>query len=214
MSGWMYSAGTVFGILLIGAALAMSVIYIQQYENNDETYYGFQIASVFVSSFIVLYIIVTIAFFRPYNSFTYMFLSCLLLVGGLAAEIIFDQAALNNEGKFIGAYMLAGINSLLRLYLLIQVRCDEPLTTVADLVRQAGKVAAKSNQPIKDVVKQISGPLATIEVDNAWNKFTSLLSSLKLADDEEKDRDIKRKLKEEARTKVFDRPPSQRGGRH
>jgi hypothetical protein len=211
MSGWMYSATTVFGILLIGAALAMSVIYIQQYENNEQTYYGFQIASVGVSSLIVLYIIVTIAFFRPYNNFAYMFATSLLLVAGLALEIVFDQLTLDNEGKIVGVYMLAGVNALLRLFLLIQVRCDEPLTTIGELIKQAEKVASKTGQPVKDVAKQIAGPLATVDPQNAWKKFSEVLGSLKLVDDETVNRDIKNKIKDETRNKVFDLPA--RGGR-
>ena len=206
MSKWglMYSAATVFGVILIGAALALSIIYIQNYQSNDETYFGFQIGSVLMSTFIVLYIVVTIAFFRPYTSFAYTFGSCALLVGGLAAEIIVDQVTPSSQSKYVGLYMLAAINSIIRLFLLIQVRCDEPLTSIGDLLTRIKRDSEKVGAPAKDILKEISGPLSTMDPYKISNDIGNKLGSIDLGD--------KRGQVKDAIREALGLPPKQKGG--
>jgi hypothetical protein len=186
--GWTYSAATVFGVILIGAALALSIIYIQNYQEDEKTYYGFQIGSVAMSTFIVLYIVVTIAFFRPYSSFAYTFGSVAVLVGGLATEIIFDQATPDNEGKKIGLYMLAGINSLVRLFLLIQVRCDEPLTSIGDVLNRIKRDTEKVGAPVKDIIKQSGPSLESIDINRVLGQYDSALSKTEFSAEEKAER--------------------------
>ena len=186
--GWTYSAATVFGVIMIGAALALSVVYIQNYQKDDKTYFGFQIGSVMMSTFIVLYVVVTIAFFRPYTSFAYTFGSCALLVGGLATEIIFDQATPDNDGKTVGLYMLAGLNALIRLFLLIQVRCDEPLTSISDVLNRIKRDSEKVGAPVKEVIKQVGPSLESIDVNRLVGQYESALSKTELSADEKAER--------------------------
>jgi hypothetical protein len=213
MSNWAHSAVTVFGVILVGAALALSVIYIQQYENSEDKYYGFQVGSVLTSTVVVGYIVVMIAYWRPYNSFAYTLAACTLLVLGLALEVVFDQWSLDNTGKFFGAYSLAGMNALLRLFFLIQVRCSEPLTTVGDLIRQAEKIAAKTGQPAKELVKQVAAPLSTVAPENLLQKVREAIGSVQVDDTDEKGKALKRSIKDAILTKAFEVPPKTRGGR-
>lgn len=211
----MYSVGTVFGVLLIGAALAANVLYIELYQNdkNDDNWVWPQIGSISASTVIVLYIIVTIAFFRPYSSFSYMFGTCLLLIAGLAGEVALSAHYIESTGDQVGAYMLAGTNALLRLFLLIQVRCDEPLTTIGDVIRQAARVAVKTGQPVKDAVKQAAAPLATVAPENLLQKVRDAIGSVQIDDTDEKGKALKRTIKDAILSKAFDVQPKARGGR-
>lgn len=207
MSKWglAYSAATVFGVVMIGVALALSGVYIQNYQSDDKTYFGFQIASVIMSTFIVLYVVVTIAFFRPYTSFLYTFGSVALLVGGLATEIIFDQATPDNDGKTVGLFMLAGLNALIRLFLLIQVRCDEPLTSIGDVLNRIKRDTEKVGAPAKEVLKEISGPLSTIDAYKISNDLGNKLGVIDLGD--------KKSQVKDAIREALGLPPKQKGGR-
>ena len=68
-ASFMYSFFTAFGVILIGAGLALQVLYIEQEINKeDNSYLPMQIASILINTLVVVYLLISITFYRPYQS--------------------------------------------------------------------------------------------------------------------------------------------------
>jgi hypothetical protein len=220
-ASFMYSFFTAFGVILIGAGLALQVLYIEQEINKeDNSYLPMQIASILINTLVVVYLLISITFYRPYQSNFGLFGSISVLLLGLAGEIYLTNFGENDIGKAF-AYTFAGINALTRLYLLIAVRCDSYLTTIPGLVNEISKQAKNTGQSVDKVAAALSkeltnqgAQLSTVDPDNLKNNlfgqinndWVTLLRSSSLSDDD------KKKIDERFRSR-FDKPPRQGGRR-
>ena len=212
MANWKYSAFTLLGILMIGGALALQILYVKNNQNSDD-YFPHQMAAVAMDTLVVLYLMYMLVVYRPYASNLYSGIAVSLLMIGLGVEIFGTQFNITESTAWL-SYLLATTNSLIRLYILIQTRCDAAASTVGEITKEIVKVAKDSGKPVADVAKAVSVPLGTLDPLNVWQKFTNVLGSISLDDDKTKDIEIKRKLKDEARTKVFGLEPKEpKGGR-
>jgi hypothetical protein len=192
MAGWLYSATTVFGVILIGFSLALQMLYIGKYQNDENAYFLPQLGSQIVNTLVVGYLIIMIAFFRPYSSTFAIVGTCTLLLIGLTLEFVTDQFELNTGG-YVGAYMLTVANAIFRLFLLVQIRCDAPSTTIADVINQIGKVAATTGRPVSDIQKQIAPSLETMDPMNTYKTIMNGLSGIDLGDKREAIKDSVKK---------------------
>jgi len=220
-ASFMYSLFTAFGVILIGTGLALQVLYIEQEINKeDNSYLPMQIASILINTLVVVYLLISITFYRPYQSNFGLFGSISVLLLGLAGEIYLTNFGENAIGKAF-AYTFAGINALTRLYLLIAVRCDSYLTTIPGLVNEISKQAKNSGQSVDKVAAALSkeltnqgAQLSTVDPDNLKNNlfgqinndWVTLLRSSSLSDED------KKKMDERFRSR-FDKPPRQGGRR-
>jgi hypothetical protein len=187
MAGILYTIGTAVGIIFVGAALALQVVYIQKYQDNDETYLYPQLASQVMNTLLVVFLVISSVYFRPSGDFTSIVLSSSLLLIGLGLEFAVDQMTLDvKSGGFVGAYFLAGINALFRLFFLIQIRCDTPLTSIPDLLKEVANVAKQTGKPLAEVQKQIAPPLQSIDFGRVNGQFENLLAKIADLTPEEK----------------------------
>lgn len=216
-----YSLFTAFGVILIGTGLALQVLYIEQEINKeDNSYLPMQIASILINTLVVVYLLISITFYRPYQSNFGLFGSITILLLGLVGEIYLTNFGESEVGKGF-AYTFAGTNALTRLYLLIAVRCDSYLTTIPGLVNEISKQAKNSGQSVDKVAAALSkeltnqgAQLSTVDPDNLKNNlfgqinndWVTLLRSSSLSDDD------KKKIDERFRSR-FDKPPRQGGRR-
>jgi len=175
MAKWSYSVVTLFGILMIGASLALETLYIKNNQNTED-YFPHQVASVVMDTLVVSYLMGMLIYYRPYNSAVETSVAVILLMVGLGVEIFSTQWTLSNTTTWLN-YLLTGVNSLIRLLILIQIRCDVPRTTItfSDVVGQIGKVSKEASRPITEAVRSSSEPLATIDPGNVYGKIASLL---------------------------------------
>lgn len=159
-ASFMYSFFTAFGVILIGTGMALQVLYIEEEINKeDNSYIPMQIASILINSLVVAYLLISITFYRPYETNFALFGSTLVLLMGLVGEIYLTNFGESNVGKGF-AYTFAVINALVRLYLLIAVRCNSYLTTIPGLVNEISKQAKSTGQSVDKVVSTVSKELA------------------------------------------------------
>lgn len=195
MAGILYTIGTAVGVIFVGAALALQVIYIQKYQDNDETYFYPQLASQVMNTLLVMFLVISSVYFRPSGDFTSIVLSSSLLLIGLGLEFAVDQMTLDvKSGGFVGAYFLAAINALFRLFFLIQIRCNTPLTSIPELLKEVANVAKQTGKPVVDVQKQIAPALESIDLGRITGQFESLMSKTELTAEEKAER--RNRLKE------------------
>jgi len=186
MAGILYTIGTAVGVIFVGAALALQVIYIQKYQDNDDTYFYPQLASQVMNTLLVVFLVISSVYFRPSGDFTSIVLSSSILLIGLGLEFAVDQMTLDvKTGGFVGAYFLAAINALFRLFFLIQIRCNTPLTSIPDLLKEVVNVAKQTGKPVADVQKQIAPPLETMDAMNTYKTIMNGLSGIDLGDKRE-----------------------------
>jgi hypothetical protein len=210
MAGLLYTIGTAVGVIFVGAALALQVIYIQKYQDNDDTYFYPQLASQVMNTLLVVFLVISSVYFRPSGDFTSIVLSSSILLIGLGLEFAVDQMTLDvKTGGFVGAYFLAGINALFRLFFLIQIRCNTPLTSIPDLLKEVANVAKQTGKPVADIQKQIAPSLETIDLGRITGQFESLMSKTELTADEKAER--RNRLKE---TLGIQPKPTTGGRRH
>ena len=196
---------------MIGGALALQILYIKNNQNTD-AYLPHQVSAVVMDTLVVVYLMFVVAFYRPYNNPIQAGIAVSLLIIGLGVEIFFTQFELNVATTWL-SYFLAATNSMIRLFILVQVRCNSSASTIAELTREIIQTAKATGTPVAETAKAAAAPLVSIDPQNIWLPFTSALSNLTLDADPVKDREIKSKLKDETRTKVFGLPPRERGGR-
>jgi hypothetical protein len=173
MANWLYSASTLFGILMIGGSLALQILYIKNNQQSDD-YFPHQVASVVMDTLVVCYLMATLIYFRPYASPVETGVAVILLMVGLGLEIFSTQWNLTTATTW-GGYLLTASNSLIRLFILVQTRCESPRSTVPDLIREVVKVAKDTGKPATEVLKQVGEPLGTIDPSNIYGKISSLL---------------------------------------
>jgi hypothetical protein len=206
---------TAFGVILIGVGLALQVLYIEQEINKqDNSYLPMQIASILINSLVVVYLLISITFYRPYQSNFGLFGSITILLLGLVGEIYLTNFGESDVGKGF-AYTFAGINALTRLYLLIAVRCDSYLTTIPELIKQLSKEVKNSGQSVDSVARAVKADLGAQSSDvpdpiQTWNRVQSMVGAdLKKIPDPELAKSIKDQIQ-----KALGVPPREpRGGR-
>jgi len=210
-----YSMFTAFGVILIGVGFALQVLYIEQEINKqDNSYLPMQIASILINSLVVVYLLISITFYRPYQSNFGLFGSITILLLGLVGEIYLTNFGESDVGKGF-AYTFAGINALTRLYLLIAVRCDSYLTTIPELIKQLSKEVKNSGQSVDSVARAVKADLGAQSSDvpdpiQTWNRVQSMVGAdLKKIPDPELAKSIKDQIQ-----KALGVPPREpRGGR-
>ena len=210
-----YSMFTAFGVILIGVGLALQVLYIEQEINKqDNSYLPMQIASILINSLVVVYLLISITFYRPYQSNFGLFGSITILLLGLVGEIYLTNFGESDVGKGF-AYTFAGINALTRLYLLIAVRCDSYLTTIPELIKQLSKEVKNSGQSVDSVARAVKADLGAQSSDvpdpsQLWNKVQSMAGAdfKKITDP-----DLAKSIKDQIQKALGVPPRDPRGGR-
>lgn len=190
-SGFLYTFFTAFGVILIGTGLALQILYVERYEETEN--WGFaQIGSLTINTLVVCYIMFMIMFYRPFEREMSVALSAVGLLAGLALEIYSTQIETNNVTK-IFSYMLSACNALIRLYLLISVRCDKYLTTVSQLIEAVPQVAKSVGKPVQDVVKDVGAQAQEVDLNRLYGNVMSGLGSIVPEDKKNEVRDIVKK---------------------
>ena len=190
MAAWHYTFATLLGIWLIGGSLALQILYIKNNQSSDD-YYPHQIASVVIDTIVVAFLMGTLIYYRPYSSAVSTGVTVSLLMVGLGLEIFSTQWE-QTQSTTVGGYFLATINSLIRLYIFVQTRCEKPLSTAFDITREIVETARKTGKPVADLAKEVAAPLATTDLDNILNRVRGLVDSLvsktTLTDDEKREK--------------------------
>jgi hypothetical protein len=176
MAAFSYSLFTVFGVLIVGTGLALQILYIKN-DQNFETYLPHQIASLIINTLVVCYLMFVLIFYRPYSTVGGTALPVFSLLIGLALEFFANQFGTNSLGEGL-EFALAGLNAAIRLYILIQVRCEASLTSIPEIINQVVKVAKTSGQPVSEVAKQVGKDLGTIDPSNLFQNIASNLGSI------------------------------------
>lgn len=181
-SGFFYTFFTALGVCLIGTGLALQVLYIERYEETSNWSYA-QIVSLTLNTLVVCYIMFMMMFYRPFNDQLQIALSSMALLIGLSLEMYSTQLETTPSLK-IFMYFLSGFNALIRLYLLISVRCDKPLSTVSKIIEAVPEVAKSIGKPVQDVVKDIGAQASNVDFGNVYNKFLDILRKADITDEE------------------------------
>jgi hypothetical protein len=209
-NGILYTFFTALGVILIGTGLALQVLYIQNDINkgdSDYSYLPMQAASITINTLIVAYLMFSVSFFRPYSSSFQIGLWIILMMAGLAFEIYltnFNETPIQ-QGL---SYTFAGINAALRLYLLISVRCDRPLSTIEGIINAVPQVAKAVGKSSQEIVRDIGAQASDVDPMRTYQNVMSNLGSIisDLPDD-------KKNAAKDAVRKGVGAPPRQQGGR-
>jgi len=131
---------TTLGVLLLACAFALQILYVMAAEAKESTEQieEYQIPAGIINGLVVVYILYSIVYYRPYKSPGVMTTILFLLIAGTIAEIylsIYEK----DMPSAIATYFVLGVNVLLRLYVIIDIHCDAPLTTIPELVGQLAK---------------------------------------------------------------------------
>jgi hypothetical protein len=131
---------TTIGILLLGAAFGLQILYVLAAEAKESTerIEEYQIPAGIINGIVVVYILYSLLYYRPYGSKMGILISLFLLIGGTIAEIYLSVYE-KNMPDAIATYFMLGFNILVRLYLIIDVQCETPLTSIPELVGQLAK---------------------------------------------------------------------------
>jgi len=216
-----YTMFTALGVCLIGAGLAFQILYIEHNQNDELGYLPHQIVSIIFNTIVVLYLLFNLMVYRPFESQMAIGGSLLALLAGFALEIYSTQFTVSPAMQGV-SYAFAGINALVRLYLLISIRCGSYTTSIPDAVKRLLD-AAKADPRLpgaetlsKEIKKEVAAQGAQVsEVDpvQLWNKISSSIGAeLKKIPDPELARSIKDQIQ-----KSIGLPPRQpqapQGGR-
>jgi len=187
-----YSLFTAFGVCLIGTGLALQILYIENYQDNFDTYLPHQFASLGINTLIVCYLMFVIVFYRPSNSSVAIAGTVMLLLIGLMAEIYANQFEATPTAK-VFEYLIAGVNALIRLYILISVRCDQALTTIPQLIKAVPEVAKSVGKPVTEVVRDVGAQAQDIDLNRLYGNVMSGLGSIVPEERKNDARDIVKK---------------------
>ena len=130
-----YTVFTGVGVCLIGAGLAFQILYIERNQNDDLGYLPHQIVSIIFNTVVVAYLLFNLMVYRPFESQVAIGVSTMALLVGFALEIYSTQFTVSPAMQGV-SYAFAGINALVRLFLLISVRCGSYATSIPDAVRK------------------------------------------------------------------------------
>jgi hypothetical protein len=176
MSKWLYAATTILGVLMIGGALALQILYIKNNQSSDD-YYPHQVASVIMDTLVVAYLMTVLIYYRPYSSPVETGVIVILLMVGLGLEIFSTQWNQTLTTTWLG-YFLTSLNAIIRLLVLVQTRCDKPLSTTGEVLAELKELANKTQKPVFDTAKAAVAPLGTLEPENAYRNAMNVLNSI------------------------------------
>jgi len=181
-----YTAFTALGVCLIGAGLAFQILYIEHNQNDDLGYLPHQIVSIIFNTVVVVYLLFNLMIYRPFESQIAIGVSTLALLVGFALEIYSTQFSVSPAMQGV-SYAFAGVNALVRLYLLISVRCGSYATSIPDAVKkllEAAKVDPRlpgADKVAAAVAKEVSAQgdqVAAIDPQRLYQSIMSNLGSL------------------------------------
>lgn len=179
-----YSLFTAFGVCLLGAGLALQIIYIQNQDNIDQ-WLPHQISSLFINTLIVCYLLFSMMFFRPYESSVSIGFVTISLLAGLMLEFYFSQ--FDASPTYSGfEYALAGLNAMFRLYILISTRCDKPLSTPGLLLEGAKQISKQTGKPVQDVLKDVGVATQDVDLNRLYGNVMNAVSNV-IPDDKRDD---------------------------
>lgn len=214
MGTFMYSVFTALGVCLIGGGLALQILYIENYINDDQNYVPHQFASMILNTLVVCYLLFSLMYYRPYSSDMSMAAAVLSLLIGLAMEIYFAQFGESTPLKAV-SYTFAVVNALVRLYILITVRCGSATSSIPDLIKQLSKEVKNSGQSADNVAKAVKADLGAQSSDvpdpiQTWNRVQSMAGAdfKKIPDPE-----LARAIKDQIQKALGVPPREPRGGR-
>jgi hypothetical protein len=185
-----YTAFTALGVCLIGAGLAFQILYIERNQNDDLGYLPHQIVSIVFNTIVVLYLLFNLMIYRPFDSQVAIGLSALALLVGFALEIYSTQFSVSPAMQG-ASYAFAGVNALVRLYLLISVRCGSYSTSIPEAVKRlldAAKVDPRlpgADKVAAAVAREVTAQgdqVANVDPQRLYQSIMSNLGSL-LPDD-------------------------------
>lgn len=211
----MYSVFTALGVCLIGGGLALQILYIEHHINDtDQTYIPHQIASIILNTLVVCYLLFSLMYYRPYSSDMSMAAAVLSLLSGLAMEIYFSQFGESPALQAL-SYTFAIVNALVRLYILITVRCGSATTSIPDLIKQLSKEVKNSGQSADNVARAVKADLGAQSTDVPdpsllWNRVQSMAGAdfKKIPDPE-----LAKAIKDQIQKALGVPPREPRGGR-
>jgi len=181
-----YTAFTALGVCLIGAGLAFQILYIEHNQNDELGYLPHQIVSIIFNTVVVVYLLFNLMIYRPFESQIAIGVSTLALLVGFALEIYSTQFSVSPAMQGV-SYAFAGVNALVRLYLLISVRCGTYATSIPDAVNRllaAAKVDPRlpgADKVAAAVAKEVTAQgdqVAAIDPQRLYQSIMSNLGSL------------------------------------
>jgi hypothetical protein len=156
---------TVGGVALLGSSFGMNMLYLNtKAEGSSRTLWQFGSAT--INTAIVCYLMFNIIFFRPYSSEIQMFLVGSLLLVGFILEVYFTVVPLEQVGSGL-AMALSVINAIIRLFVLVGIRCATAKSTIPGLV---GDVV-KAVKPVVEASRSVGRELGTIDMQNIYRKL-------------------------------------------
>jgi len=215
MGTFMYSVFTALGVCLIGGGLALQILYVEHHINDTEqTYIPLHDGSIILNTLVVCYLLFSLMYYRPYSSDMSMAVAVLSLLSGLAMEIYFSQFGESPALQAL-SYTFAVLNALVRLYILITVRCGSATSSIPDLIKQLSKEVKNSGQSADNVAKAVKADLGAQSSDvpdptQIWNRVQSMAGAdfKKIPDPE-----LARAIKDQIQKALGVPPREPRGGR-
>jgi len=178
-----YTAFTAVGVCLIGAGLAFQILYIEHNQNDELGYLPHQIVSIIFNTVVVVYLLFNLMIYRPFESQIAIGVSTLALLVGFALEIYSTQFSVSPAMQGV-SYAFAGINALVRLYLLISVRCGSYATSIPDAVKKlldAAKVDPRlpgADKVAAAVAKEVTAQGSQVAEIDPQRLYQSIMSNL------------------------------------
>ena len=168
---------TCLGIMILAGALALQILFLNAADNEGGKgdYQQYQIPAAIMNALIVIYLLFYIIYYRPYSSGSIIALVSFVLVVGYITETylsVYEQQYPN----IIGTYFVVTVNAIIRLYMLVQVHCDKPLTSIPRVLEEAARVATVAAKPIADASRPVGKELATIDPERAYGNVLNAIS--------------------------------------
>jgi hypothetical protein len=208
---------TALGVCLIGAGLAFQILYIEHNQNDDLGYLPHQIVSIIFNTVVVLYLLFNLMVYRPFESQIAIGGSLLALLAGFAMEIYSTQFTVSPAMQGV-SYAFAGINALVRLYLLISIRCGSYTTSIPDAVKRlldAAKVDPRlpgADKVASAVAREVASQGAQVSEVDPQRLYGNIMSGLGSLIPEDKRNEAKDAVKKGLGLPVG-RPQAPQGGR-
>ena len=212
-----YTMFTALGVCLIGAGLAFQILYIEHNQNDDLGYLPHQIVSIIFNTVVVLYLLFNLMVYRPFESQIAIGGSLLALLAGFAMEIYSTQFTVSPAMQGV-SYAFAGINALVRLYLLISIRCGSYTTSIPDAVKRlldAAKVDPRlpgADKVASAVAREVASQGAQVSEVDPQRLYGNIMSGLGSLIPEDKRNEAKDAVKKGLGLPVG-RPQAPQGGR-
>jgi hypothetical protein len=172
---------TVVLVILLGGAFGMNMIYLTNPDAPSSETISLKVFASIFDTIVVIFVVYQIIASRAYSDFE-LLISLFLLIVPLCLQLylVFQNITIPSV---YGIYAFASFNAIIRLFLLINVRCSGKNAAIPIIVQEV----SRSARPASDAVKEVTGIDPQRVYANVMQTISNAFPNWRELADDEKD---------------------------